>query len=114
MILAPFSVVLTPFPFADRLVEKLRPAVIVSRPDLLTDAGVVWLAMITSSSRALNGDVEVSDPDAAGVRTACRVRTAKIATVDPRRILDEVGVLPAKDSREVLRFLTAHLARPRN
>ena len=111
MILASFSVVLVPFPFADRLVEKLRPAVIVSRPELLAEAGVVWLAMITSSSRSRSGDVEVSDPEAAGVHTACRVRTAKLATVDPRRILEEIGVLPTEDSRQVMRFLAAHLAR---
>ena len=73
MILAPFEVVLMPFPFADRLTEKLRPAVVVSTPELQTSAGAVWLAMITSAKTpGLPGDVPVTDLVCSGLRVPCR------------------------------------------
>jgi mRNA interferase MazF len=108
---APFDVVVVPFPYADRLAEKRRPAVVVSAPTLEKRYGLVWLAMITSASNpAWHDDVLVSDLKIAGLPAPSRLRTAKIATVDATRVLRRIGKLSAKDAKamkERLRMLLA-------
>ena len=46
---ASFDVVVVPFPYADRLAEMRRPALVVSAPALQKRFGLVWLMMITSA-----------------------------------------------------------------
>ena len=45
---AAFDVVIVPFPYADRLAEKRRPALVISGPKL-APYGLIWVAMITSA-----------------------------------------------------------------
>ena len=45
---AAFDVVVVPFPYADRLAEKRRPALVISSARL-APYGLVWVAMITSA-----------------------------------------------------------------
>jgi len=47
-----FDIVVVPFPYADRLAEKRRPALVISSRKL-APFGLIWLAMITSAQRAL-------------------------------------------------------------
>jgi mRNA interferase MazF len=102
--LAPFDVVVVPFPYADRLAEKRRPAIVVSAPALQTEYGLVWLAMVTSAdNRGWECDVAVSDLKSAGLPSASLVRPAKIATVDADRVLRRIGKLAQKDARAVAR-----------
>lgn len=97
---APFDVVVVPFPYADRLAEKRRPAIVISAPTLARRHGLVWLAMVTSAeNRQWDSDVLVSDLAVAGLPAASMVRAAKIATVDQDRILRRIGKLPSKDVR---------------
>jgi mRNA interferase MazF len=99
---APFDVVVVPFPYADRLAEKRRPAVVISAPALERDCGMVWLVMVTSAeNRAWQGDVLVSDPAAVGLPAPSRIRPAKVAAVDADRIVRKIGVLPSKEARAV-------------
>jgi mRNA interferase MazF len=101
---APFDVVVVPFPYADRLAEKRRPAIVVNAPALQSDYGLVWLAMVTSAdNRGWDCDVAVSDLKAAGLPSASVVRPVKIATVDADRILRRIGKLGPKDARAVSR-----------
>ena len=44
----PFDIVVVPFPYADRLAEKRRPALVISNRKLAAH-GLVWVAMITSA-----------------------------------------------------------------
>jgi mRNA interferase MazF len=100
--LAPFDVVVVPFPYADRLADKRRPAIVVSTPALQNDFGLVWLAMVTSAeNRGWDCDVAVNDLKSAGLPSASLVRTAKIATVDADRVLRRIGKLAPKDARAV-------------
>jgi len=46
------DVVVLPFPYADRLAEKRRPAVVVSLPSLAQKHGIVWVVMVTSAENA--------------------------------------------------------------
>ena len=91
-----------PFPYADRLAEKRRPAIVISAPALARAHGLVWLAMVTSAAnRPWESDVAVSDLAITGLPAPSLVRPAKIATVDGDRILRKLGKLPAKDARAV-------------
>lgn len=101
MALAPGDVVVVPFPYTDVLAEKKRPAVVVSSRQLEKDHGLVWLAMVTSTSRPWRGDVPVTDLRAAGLPTRCAVRSAKLATVSVRRIDRKIGSLRPADWRAV-------------
>ena len=97
-----FDVVVVPFPYADRLAEKRRPAIVVSAPTLLRAHGLVWLAMVTSAdNRRWDSDVSVTDLEVAGLPAPSLVRPAKIATVDGERVLRRIGRLTPKDARSV-------------
>lgn len=94
-----WDVVVLPFPYADRLAEKRRPAVVVSLPALAQEHGIVWVVMVTSAANAgWSGDVGISDLDGSGLKSPSVVRPAKIATVDLTRVLRIVGRLHAEDS----------------
>jgi mRNA interferase MazF len=109
---ASFDIVVVPFPYADRLAEKRRPAVVVSAPELESRYGLVWLAMITSATNPRwDCDVEIVDQKSAGLPAPSRVRPAKIATADASRVVSRIGRLGAKEIRtmkETLRKLGAN------
>lgn len=107
---APWDVVIVPFPYADKLAEKRRPALVVSKPALERDHGLVWLAMITSAeNRGWAGDVLITDLKRAGLPAPSIVRPAKIATAEAARILQRVGTLPKAERRGVTQAI-AHYA----
>jgi mRNA interferase MazF len=75
-----FDIVVLPFPYADRLAEKRRPALVISNRRL-AQFGLIWVAMITSADNAAwSCDVAISD------LAPSVVRTAKIACIEPARI----------------------------
>lgn len=100
-----------PFPFADRLREKVRPAVVVSRPECEAESGMIWLAMITGTGAPpLPGDIMLSDLPAAGLWKTSRVRTSKVSSLSPARVLTRLGALAQKDAAEVRAAVRAWLA----
>jgi mRNA interferase MazF len=107
---APGDVVVVPFPYADALAEKRRPAVVVSAPHLEVDHAIVWLAMVTSTSQRWRGDVPVTDLASAGLATECFVRPAKIATASVSRIVRKAGALRGADWRAVRTVLDRYFA----
>jgi mRNA interferase MazF len=89
----PFDVVVVPFPYADRLAEKRRPALVISNRKLALH-GLVWVAMITSANNeAWSSDVAITDLKRAGLPAPSVVRVAKIACIEPARIDRRVGRL---------------------
>lgn len=106
---APFDVVVVPFPYADRLAEKRRPALIVSNQKLAFH-GLIWVAMITSAgNEAWPGDIAVTDLRRSGLPAPSVVRAAKIACIDPSRIDRRIGHLDKTTARAVSRRLRAYL-----
>jgi mRNA interferase MazF len=104
-----FDVVVVPFPYADRLAEKRRPALVISGPKLAPH-GLIWLAMITSAeNERWSSDVPISDLDRAGLPAASLVRPAKIACIDPARIERRAGRLDKTASKLVARRLRGFL-----
>lgn len=107
-----WDVVVLPFPYADRLAEKRRPALVVSAGKLAARHDVLWVAMITSlENPSWDGDVAISDLRRAGLSSPSVVRPAKITTIDVSRILRVAGTVPdsvaASVHRQLIRILGA-------
>jgi len=95
---APGTVVVLPFPYADRLAEKRRPALVVSSQELAGRHGILWVAMITSAENAgWEGDVKIADLDRSGLRAPSLIRPAKLATVDLARIIRRLGSIGERE-----------------
>jgi mRNA interferase MazF len=101
-----FSVVVIPFPFADRAATRRRPAVVVSAPEELgRHAGHSVLAMITSAANPpWPLDVALTDLEAAGLPRPSVVRM-KLFTLDDRLVLRVAGRLAPADAEGVERAL---------
>lgn len=110
-----YDIVIVPFPYADRLAEKRRPALVVSTPALAA-FGVIWVAMITSASNTPWAcDVPVADLERAGLPAPSVVRPAKVACIDPGRVVRRAGTLDARNASKVAAHLSSFFAaqRPR-
>jgi len=107
---AAFDVVVVPFPYSDRLAEKRRPALVISAP-ALSRHGMLWVAMITSASNdAWSSDVRIADLARAGLPAESVVRPAKIACIEPGRVLRRAGSLDPAAARKVATQLRRFLA----
>jgi len=96
-----WDVVVVPFPYADRLAEKRRPALVISTP-ALHPFELLWVAMITSADNPpWDCDVPITDLNRAGLPVASVVRPAKIACIEPARVVRRAGHLPADTARAV-------------
>lgn len=102
--IASWDVIVVPFPYSERLAEKRRPALVISN-DKLRREGYLWIAMITGAAKERRaGDHVVKD--LAGLPGPSMVHTAKIATIEPERIVRRIGKL-AKGERTALRKAVA-------
>lgn len=100
MAFAPFDLVVVPFPYADRLAEKRRPAVVISAAVVGRRYKLVWLAMVTSAiNPRWDCDVDISDLRAAGLPSPSRIRPVKIATADVARVVRRIGHLCNADAK---------------
>jgi mRNA interferase MazF len=104
-----FDIVVVPFPYADRLAEKRRPALVIS-DRRLTPFGLVWVAMITSADNASwSSDVTITDLARAGLPAPSVVRTAKIACIEPARIERRAGRLDKAAAKAVTQKVKGYL-----
>jgi mRNA interferase MazF len=102
--------VVVPFPYTERLAEKRRPALVVSGRGL-HDEGYLWVAMITAAGKSRRtGDVPVRNLTAAGLPGASIVRTAKLTTIEPSRVLKVAGSLAAGERAAVRKAIAGFLA----
>lgn len=103
MAFAQGDILVLPFPYSDRLAEKRRPAVVISKPSLERKHGLVWVAMITSDRGvAKNADVKISDLKRAGLPSPSLVRAVKLATIEPARVVRVAGTLTRANLEAVL------------
>ncbi len=104
-----FDIVVVPFPYADRLAEKRRPALVISNRKLVP-FGLIWVAMITSADNApWSCDVTIPDLGRAGLPAPSVVRTAKIACIEPTRIERRAGRLDKTTAKAVAQKLNGFL-----
>src|ERR1700689_1783839 len=105
-----FDVVVVPFPYADRLAEKRRPALVISNRKLAPH-GVIWVAMITSAeNEPWSSDVAIIDFNRSGLPAPSVVRPAKIACIEPSRIDRRIGRLNKTAARKVGQKLRGFIA----
>ena len=106
---AVWAVVKVPFPYTNRPIQQMRPALVVGRYDEPDAPVLLWVLMITSAeNRRWAGDVAITDLEAAGLSAPSVVRSAKIATIDAADA-STIGHLPVPDRRRVMRQLAARL-----
>lgn len=89
------TIVLIPFPFTDLSGSKVRPALIVSNPPQGDDIVVVFLSS-KGASGANKYDLKVDASKENGLKASSIIRCAKIATLDKKMILGELGALESK------------------
>jgi mRNA interferase MazF len=90
-----FDVVVVHFPYAGQLAEKRRPALVVSADAFNRKHGLLWVAMITSAANPRwDGDIPISSK--AGLPAPSVIRTAKIATIEPARVVRVAGKIDGK------------------
>jgi len=86
------TIVLVPFPFTDLSATKVRPALIVSRSDHRGDDVIV--CFITSKISNEHADQLILESNEhTGLKTRSAIRFDKIATLDKKVILGELGVV---------------------
>ncbi|MFA6528545.1 MAG: type II toxin-antitoxin system PemK/MazF family toxin [Candidatus Gracilibacteria bacterium] len=91
------QIVLIPFPFTDLTSAKLRPALIISKNAIGNDIIVVFITSKTQNQNAKNL-IYIKDTDKifeqTGLKTNSIIRLDKIATLNKKLILGELGELP--------------------
>jgi len=99
------TVVLTPFPFTDLTGAKVRPAVVISRTDRPGDDVILAFVSSVVPTRPLPTDLVVhpSHPDfgETGLKVPSIIKCDKLATVQRRIILGELGQLSATQIRDL-------------
>ena len=112
------DVVIVPFPFQDKVGQKIRPAVVVQSDAENQRLGNTILAMITGNladaGRATNLVVDPATPEGAGsgLRGPSLVKCENLATVRQHRVLRTIGRLSDVLMRQVNDCLKAALALP--
>jgi mRNA interferase MazF len=99
------TVVLIPFPFTDLSANKVRPALIISSNKLKGDDIVaVFISSNTKkSSQPTDCVLKTSEADFefSGLKTDSIIKIDKIATLDKKIILGELGSISSKKINEV-------------
>ena len=101
----PFDVVVVPFPFADRLAARRRPALVVSSGWFNGSHEQTILAMITTTRNDWPSDVAIRSWQDAGLDVPCKVRL-KLFTLDKTLILRKAGRLASRDGDAVGKALS--------
>ncbi len=98
------TTILIPFPFTDLSHTKIRPAVIVS--NITTGDGVVTAFISSNPSKKVNKtDIIIKESDRvfkqSGLKTNSVIKVSKVATLDKKIILGELGKLDKKIISEI-------------
>jgi mRNA interferase MazF len=93
------TVVLVPFPFTDLSGSKVRPAVIISNGKVGSD--VVVLFVTSQSKLKAKHIVAMKADEQSGIKTDSKVVCSKIATLEAKIVLGELGQLSSPVKKEI-------------
>lgn len=91
------TVVLVPFPFTDLTDAKVRPAVVLSSFTKGDDIIVGFISSQKEKQRKEKYDIELIPSKENGLKVVSQIKCNKIATLDTKIILGELGTLSKKD-----------------
>jgi len=94
------TIVLVPFPFTDLSGNKLRPALVISK---IPDGDDVVVVFISSQKPKRIGkfDISVEIDSQNRLKANSVIKCSKIATLDKRVVIGELGNLSPKKLKEV-------------
>lgn len=100
------TIILTPFPFTDLSGNKVRPAIVVSKRHPGND---VVLAFISSlkTKKLYEYDVRIKQSEQNGLKVDSVIKCEKLATLEKKVILGEIGKLSNDDVKKVLAKIQA-------
>ena len=105
------DVVVVPFPYADKLADKRRPALVVSSNAFNARQSLLWVAMITSADSKPWPD-DVGFPlKGTGLASASVIRTSKIVTIESARIVRVIGKIDKPSATNVSKIVSAILGK---
>ncbi len=101
-----FDVVVVPFPFTDRNIEKRRPALVLSDHNNFNDITETCVLVMITSAKNLDWplDARIGSLKKAGLPAPSKVRM-KLFTLDSRLIIKKIGSLAFKDQKTVKKSL---------
>jgi mRNA interferase MazF len=99
------KIVLVPFPFTDLSWSKVRPALIVSNPKYFEeDVSVIFISSKVKKEVAPTDHVFLlSNPRflESGLKISSLFRCNKVATLDKKIVLGEIGFLHSHEQKEI-------------
>ena len=99
------AIILIPFPFTDLSANKVRPALIISSNKISGDDVVVAFISSKKVKKLQNTDVYIAESDKnfykTGLKTDSILKINKIATLDKKIVLGELGEIDKKIQNEV-------------
>ena len=94
------TIILTPFPFTDLSNSKVRPALIVStdkRNDNDNDIIIAFITSVTDAESSPETNIYLNSNESyfkeTGLKVSSIIRTDKLATINKKIILGELGFL---------------------
>ncbi len=93
------AVILVPFPFTDLSSNKVRPAVIISKGKIGSNIVVVFITSQTKSKE--KHLVKIVPTSSNGLKVISEIVCAKIATLDSKIVLGELGFLTENEMKKV-------------
>ena len=104
------TIILTPFPFTDLTKNKVRPALVVSsnkRND--NDVIIAFISSVLDSIKLKETDILLDSKETSfnetGPKSTSIIRTDKLATIDKKIILGELGNINSDLIRKVDTYL---------
>ncbi len=100
------TIILTPFPFTDLTRNKVRPSLVVSS-NKRKDSNVIiaFISSVIDSKNLSETDVLLDSKEISfketGLKTTSIIRTDKLATIDKKIILGELGNIESELLRKV-------------
>lgn len=105
----PFSIVIVPFPFTEKLQTKRRPALVLSNTMHQQDTNHITLLMVTSAKHSTwESDYQIKYIESTGLSAPSIIRQ-KLFTIDTSLILKGIGTLTDYDQNEIKNLLCTHL-----
>ena len=100
------KLVLVPFPFTDLTAQKIRPALIVSRPKIRASDVIVAFVSSRETKKIDQAIVPIKANENNGLKSDSVVRCDKLATLDRKIVLGEIGKLDLPAIQKINQALT--------